>query len=78
MFSGLPQVADMVRSAFQYLANLPQLQIVRSEPRNSMRGCGPTTPQDYPERDESVSVVTVGTGPTPTGDPTHAHLHHWQ
>jgi hypothetical protein len=29
-------------------------------------------------RDESVSVVTVGTGPTPTGDPTHARLHHRQ
>jgi hypothetical protein len=29
-------------------------------------------------RDESVSVVTVGTGPAQTGDPTHAHLHHWQ
>jgi hypothetical protein len=29
-------------------------------------------------RDESVSVVTVGTGPTPTGDPAHARLHHWQ
>jgi hypothetical protein len=28
--------------------------------------------------DESVSVVTVGTGPAQTGDPTHAHLHHWQ
>src|SRR5260370_5605421 len=28
--------------------------------------------------EESVSVVTVGTAPTPTGDPTHAHLHHWQ
>jgi hypothetical protein len=29
-------------------------------------------------RDESVSVVTVGTAPAQTGDPTHAHLHHWQ
>ena len=28
--------------------------------------------------DESVSVVIVGTEPTPTGDPTHARLHHWQ
>jgi hypothetical protein len=28
--------------------------------------------------EESVSVVTVGTAPTPTGDPTNAHLHHWQ
>jgi hypothetical protein len=28
--------------------------------------------------DESVSVVTVGTGPAPTGDPTHARLHHRQ
>ena len=28
--------------------------------------------------DESVSVVTVGTAPTQTGDPTHACLHHWQ
>jgi hypothetical protein len=28
--------------------------------------------------DESVSVVTVGTVPAPTGDPTHARLHHWQ
>ena len=28
--------------------------------------------------EESVSVVTVGTAPTQTGDPTHAHLHHWQ
>src|SRR5271170_1636697 len=27
---------------------------------------------------ESVSVVTVGTAPAQTGDPTHAHLHHWQ
>jgi len=27
--------------------------------------------------DESVSVVTVGV-PAPTGDPTHARLHHWQ
>jgi hypothetical protein len=29
-------------------------------------------------RDESVSVVPVGTTPAPTGDPTHAHLHHRQ
>ena len=29
-------------------------------------------------RDESVSVVTVGTGPAPTGDLTHARLHHRQ
>src|ERR1700675_4953525 len=29
-------------------------------------------------RDESVSVVTVGAAPAQTGDPTHAHLHHWQ
>ena len=28
-------------------------------------------------RDESVSVVTVGAAPAQTGDPTHAHLHHW-
>jgi hypothetical protein len=28
--------------------------------------------------EESVSVVTVGTAPAKTGDPTHAHLHHWQ
>jgi hypothetical protein len=28
--------------------------------------------------EESVSVVTVGTAPAQTGDPTHAHLHHWQ
>jgi hypothetical protein len=28
--------------------------------------------------DENVSVVTVGTAPAQTGDPTHAHLHHWQ
>ena len=27
-------------------------------------------------RDGSVSGVTVGTGRTPTGDPSHAHLHH--
>jgi Protein of unknown function (DUF3489) len=27
-------------------------------------------------RSESVSVVTVGTVPAPTGDPTHARLHH--
>ena len=29
-------------------------------------------------RDGSVSVVPVGTAPAPTGDPTHAHLHHRQ
>ena len=28
-------------------------------------------------RDESVSVVTVGTGPTANRRPTHARLHHW-
>jgi hypothetical protein len=28
--------------------------------------------------EESVSGVTGGTEPTPTGDPTDAHLHHWQ
>src|ERR1700674_3746004 len=28
--------------------------------------------------EESVSAVTVGTAPTPTGDSTHAHLHYWQ
>ena len=28
--------------------------------------------------DESVSVVIVGTGLTPTGDPTYARLHHRQ
>jgi hypothetical protein len=28
--------------------------------------------------DESVSVVTVGTEPTATGDPTHARLYHCQ
>jgi hypothetical protein len=30
MFSGLPQVADIFRSAFQYLANPPQLRGARS------------------------------------------------
>ena len=29
-------------------------------------------------RDKSVSGVTVGTAPAPTGDPPHAHLHHRQ
>jgi hypothetical protein len=29
-------------------------------------------------RDECVSVVTVGTVPAQKGDPTDAHLHHWQ
>jgi hypothetical protein len=83
MFSGLPQVADIVGSAFQYLANPPQLRIARFGPSNSMLGCGPTTPQDYPEKsgfggNESVSVVTVGIAPTQTRRPTHAHLHFWQ
>jgi hypothetical protein len=79
MFSGLPQIADIVRRAFQYLADPPQLRIARSGSSNSMLGSPPTI---IPNRvallgDESVSVVTVGTAPTPTGDPTHA-LHHWQ
>ena len=28
--------------------------------------------------EESVSGVTVGIAPTPPGDPTNAHLYHWQ
>src|SRR6202521_2795790 len=28
--------------------------------------------------EESVSVVTGGTAPAQPGEPTHAHLHHWQ
>jgi hypothetical protein len=28
--------------------------------------------------EESVSVVTGGTAPAQPGDPTNAHLHHWQ
>src|SRR5260370_17007293 len=49
MFSGLPQIADIVRSSFQYLANPPQQRIARSGSSNSMLGYGPTTPQDSPE-----------------------------
>src|SRR3981081_3285200 len=42
MFSGLPQVADIVRSACQDLANPPQLRIAHSGSSNSMLGSPPT------------------------------------
>src|SRR6516162_6197639 len=75
MFSGLPQVADIVRSAFQYLANLP--------PTCGSRVLGRAIPCSDPRqqrhkiirkrvalrRDKSVSVVTVGIAPTPTDPP---------
>jgi hypothetical protein len=43
MFSGLPQVADIVSSAFQYLADPPQLRIARSGPESLDRGVQPNS-----------------------------------
>jgi hypothetical protein len=71
MFSGLPQVADIVRSAFEYLANPPQLRVARSgveqfHARIPANSCA-----------TRASVVTVGIAPTQTRRPTHAHRHYW-
>src|SRR2546423_10627388 len=46
MFSELPQVTDIARSAF-ILANVLRLDVLG--PSNSMLDCSPTTPQDYPQ-----------------------------
>jgi hypothetical protein len=83
MFSRYPQVADIVRSAFQYLANPPQLRIARSGSSNFMLGSRPTSHKIIRKRlallrAESVSVVIVGIAPTQTRSPTHAYLHFWQ
>src|SRR6516164_6900106 len=83
MFSGLARVADIVRSAFQYLANPPQLRIARSGSSNSMLGSPPTTPQDYPETSGFAARREREWGhrrhcADANRRPTHAHLHHWQ
>src|ERR1700730_7907155 len=55
---------------------VPRRAIPCSEPAQQRHNIIPNRVDLVSE--ESVSVVTVGTAPTPTGDPTHAHLHHWQ
>ena len=85
MFSELPQVADIVRSAFDHLANPLVLRItafwVRAIP------CSAVAQERHKiihnrvalAGEESVSGVTGGSGPPDQpGEPTHAHLHHRQ
>src|ERR1700674_430265 len=66
-------LAEYLRTCRSYV---PRRAIPCSEPAQQRHNIIPNRVALVSE--ESVSVVTVGTAPTPTGDPTHAHLHHWQ
>jgi hypothetical protein len=64
------------RSSIGLIAEYSLARVARFRLRNLMLSYGRATPQIMPNRvaflaDESVSVVTVGTVPTQTGDSTH-------
>jgi hypothetical protein len=85
IFSELPQLADIVRSAFDHLANPLVLRITAFWVRAI---AGWALRQQYHEiiqnRLALVSEESVSVGhrrhplPGQSGEPTHAHLHHWQ
>src|SRR5262245_43777202 len=85
IFSELPQVADIARSAFSLLARPLVLQITAFWVRATSRQHWPNNFHKIVQnrlalvREESVSV---GHRRHPLlgqlGEPTHAHLHHWQ
>jgi hypothetical protein len=85
MFSGLPQIADIVRSAFHHLATPLVLRItafwVRTIPGWAL------TQQCHEIIQNRLALVgeesvSVGHRRQPAAGsirrPTHAHLHHWQ
>jgi hypothetical protein len=85
MFSELPQVADIVRSAFHYLANPLVLRIttfwVRAIPDGTLAQQCREIMQNRLALvgEESVSVGHRRQAlPGQSGEPTHAHLHHRQ
>jgi hypothetical protein len=84
MFSALPQIADIARSEYHNSANQPHCLSRVLGPSNSMLGGAQQRHKIIHNRlalvgEESVSGVTRGSGRGgKPGEPTDAHLHHWQ
>ena len=81
MSSELLRIADIVRSAFHYSANLLVLQITAF---GSERALAQQCHEIVQNRLALVDEESVSVGhrrlppPGQSGEPTHAHLHHWQ